>query len=237
MARIPILMYHHIAPVPDNLHNPRSANLYVHPDTFAAQMRLLKRLGYQGLSMTNAAPYLQGKLRGRVIVITLDDGYVNNLTQALPILQQHHFSATCYAVSAAPGGYNHWNIERTGVREDLMDAAQLREWQAAGMEVGAHTRTHPHLTQCDDRTLREEIHVCRNELEDATGTAIEQFCYPYGDHDDRVVETVRDAGFSDATTTLRGRAKPGGDRLRWPRTAIKNHHGLPKIAMRVLTGL
>lgn len=237
MAKIPILMYHHIAPVPEALRDHRLSNLYVPPQAFESQMRLLKRLGFRGLSMSQAGPHLRGEARGRVVIITLDDGYVDNLDNALPILQHHGFSATCYPVSAAPGGYDHWNEASTGMREPLMNAIQLRQWIAAGMEVGAHTRTHPHLTQCDDTALHKEIQTCKTELEDATGTAVTQFCYPYGDHDERVVQAVREAGYTDATTTVRGRARPGGDRLRWPRIPIKNHHRLPKIGVRVLTGL
>ena len=230
-------MYHHIAAVPEALRNHRLANLYVSPQAFAQQLRLFKRLGLQGMSMAHARSRLHDEASGRAVIITLDDGYVDNLDNALPILQQHGFSATCYAVSAAPGGYDHWNEASTGMREPLMNAAQLRQWAAAGMEVGAHTRTHPHLTQCDGTTLQAEIQGSKTELEDALGTPVTQFCYPYGDHDERVVQAVREAGYSDATTTVRGRAQPGRDRLRWPRIPIKNHHRLPKIGLRVLTGL
>lgn len=233
MTAIPILMYHHVAPVPDGLRGLRG--LYVTPGAFARQMRLLRLLGFRGLSMSQAGPYLRGEAEGRVAVITLDDGYVDNLDHALPILQHHGFGATCYAVSAARGGYNHWDEERSGVRAPLMDAAGWRQWHAAGLEIGAHTRSHVHLTRCDDATLREEVHGCKAELEDALGTPVTQFCYPYGDHDERVVETVRAAGYSDATTTGRGRARAGGDRLRWPRIPISNRHLLPQVAVRLLS--
>ncbi len=231
---IPILMYHNIAPVPRELKRWRS--LYVHPRSFARQMALLKRLGYAGLSMSAAIPYLRGERQGRVAVITLDDGYADNLDNALPVLQRQGFSATCYAVSGALGRYNDWDDAKLGVRKPMMDAAQLRAWHAGGMEVGAHTRTHPRLGGCGDAQLRDEIAGSKRDLEDLIGAPVTQFCYPYGDHDDRVVAATREAGYTAATTIQRGRAQPGGDLWRLPRVAVARSHLLPQFAWRAFTG-
>ena len=96
---VPILMYHNIAPAPRDIRVYRS--LYVSPRVFARQMWLLRQLGYVGLSMTAAEPYLRGEREGRVAVITLDDGYVDNLQAAMPVLQRYGFSATCYEIGRA----------------------------------------------------------------------------------------------------------------------------------------
>lgn len=234
MAPVPILMYHNIAPAPRDIRVYRS--LYVSPRAFARQMWLLRRLGYVGLSMTAAEPYLRGKREGRVAVITLDDGYADNLQTAMPVLQRYGFSATCYVVSGQVGQYNRWDADRLGVRKPLMTAEQLREWHVGGMEIGAHTRTHPRLTQCDETQLRNEIHGSKAELEDLLALPVSQFCYPYGDHDDRVVEMTREAGFAAATTTHRGRATPGTDPWRLPRIQVARHHLLPQFGMKILSG-
>ncbi len=231
---IPILMYHNIAPAPRELKRWRS--LYVHPRSFARQMALLKRLGYRGLSMSAAMPYLRGERQGRVVAITLDDGYLDNLENALPVLQRHGFSATCYAVSGALGRWNDWDAAKLGVRKPMMDVTQLRAWHEGGMEVGAHTRTHPRLSQCSDAQLRDEIAGNKAELEDAIGAAVPQFCYPYGDHDDRVVAATREAGYMAATTIRRGRARARDDLWRLPRVAVARSHLLPQFAWRALTG-
>lgn len=233
MPAFPILMYHNIARAPRKL--PVYRSLYVSPGAFARQLRLLRHLGYAGVSMTVALPYLRGERSGRIVVITLDDGYRDNFDAALPLLQRHGFTATVYAVSGALGRFNCWDAERLGIRKPLMSAAQLREWAAAGMEVGAHSRNHPHLTRCDDDALHDEILGAKHELEDVLGTAVTQFCYPYGDVDDRVAAATREAGFAAATTTGRGRARPGADLWRLPRVQIARHHLLPQFAMRTLT--
>ncbi|AND70852.1 polysaccharide deacetylase [Dyella thiooxydans] len=198
-------------------------------------MALLRRAGYTGLSMRDAMPYLRGERRGRVAVITLDDGYLDNLENALPALLAQGFTATCYVVSATLGSHNLWDEQKLGVRKRLMDGAQLRQWHDAGMEVGAHSRSHPRLTRCDEPSLRDEIAGSRAELEDVIGATVNQFCYPYGDTDQRVAEAARQAGYEAATATRRGRARPGMDLFQLPRVQVARHHWLLPFAQRVFT--
>jgi peptidoglycan/xylan/chitin deacetylase (PgdA/CDA1 family) len=235
-VKIPILMYHNIAQVPLGISVYRS--LYVSPASFARQMGLLRALGYRGVSMGDAMPYLRGEKHGKVAVVTLDDGYVDNLESAAPILQRYGFTATCYVVSSRIGQYNAWDDEKLGIRKPLMTAEQLMAWHDAGMEIGAHTRTHVRLSQCTDQQQADEISGSKAELEDRLGITITQFCYPYGDCDERAVEVTRSAGYAAATTTHRGRASagPSTDFWRLPRIQVARHHLLPQVAAKVLTG-
>ncbi|WP_430390897.1 polysaccharide deacetylase family protein [Dyella sp. 20L07] len=228
-------MYHNIAAVPRGVKVYRS--LYVSPTVFARQMALLKTLGYRGVSMADAMPYLRGEQQGRIAVVTLDDGYVDNLESAMAILRRYGFTATCYVVSGRIGQYNAWDDEKLGIRKPIMSVDQLRTWHASGMEVGAHTRTHVRLSQCTDRQQADEIQGCKAELEDRLGKPVTQFCYPYGDHDDRAVHVVRQSGYEAATTTHRGRADGGVnvDLWRLPRIQVARHHVLPQVAAKILT--
>lgn len=229
----PIFMYHNVAQAPRALKRWRS--LYVSPGAFARQMWLLKRLGYTGLSMSDAMPYLRGEQHGRIAVITLDDGYVDNLQFAMPVLQRYGFTATCYVVSGSIGRYNHWDAEKLGIQKPLMTPAQLRAWHEGGMEIGAHTRSHPRLRQCSNTQLHDEIAGSKTDLEDVLGAPVTQFCYPYGDMDDRVADVTRASGYAAATTTRRGRAIIGTDLWRLPRVQVARHHILPQFAMRAFT--
>ncbi|MFA5826023.1 MAG: polysaccharide deacetylase family protein [Gallionellaceae bacterium] len=210
MSIIPILMYHNIGVPPQGA---RLRNLYVRTGAFARQMFILRLLGYRGLSMSAAMPYLRGEKQGRVAVITFDDGYVDTLEQALPILQNNGFSATCYFISQRTGQYNEWDAASLNVRKSLMNDGQIRAWHAAGMEVGAHSRTHPRLTGCTDAELQDEIAGSKSDLEALIGQPVTQFCYPYGDLDERVIAATRQAGFDAATTVQRGRAQVGDDAM------------------------
>jgi peptidoglycan/xylan/chitin deacetylase (PgdA/CDA1 family) len=136
---------------------------------------------------------------------------VDTLEDALPILQKNNFSATCYFISQRTGQYNDWDASQLNVQKSLMSAEQVKQWHAAGMEVGAHSRTHPKLTTCSDTELQHEITGSKVELESLIGQPVTQFCYPYGDLDERVVNVTRKAGYDAATTVQRGRARVGGD--------------------------
>ncbi len=208
MSPIPILMYHNIGRPP---REARLRNLYVRTGAFARQMSILRLLGIKGLSMTAAMPYLRGEKQGRVAAITFDDGYLDTLENALPILRDNGFRATCYVTSSRRSLYNEWDASNLNVRKPLMSDNQILAWHGAGMEVGAHSRTHPHLTSCSDTELHEQISGSKSDLENLTGTTVSQFCYPFGDVDGRVATAVRNAGFEAATLTRRGRVQPGDD--------------------------
>ena len=234
MLPVPILTYHQIDVAP-----PRAArfrSLIVAPDAFARQMGFLKMLGYQGLSMTALQPYLSGEKKGKVVGITLDDGYRNNLTHALPILQRHGFSATCYCVSQRLGFTNAWDSELGVAQVPLMDAAELREWVGAGQEVGAHTRTHARLIQLEPAQAAEEISGCKAELEHITGGRVDHFCYPFGEFAAEHVKIVKAAGFQTATTTHRGRANHKHDPFLLPRVPVLRSTALPVLWAKLATG-
>ena len=114
---IPILMYHSIDLV------PRSAvmrGMHVTPKRFNFQMKMLNILGYKGLSLKKLKPYLDGKKTGKVVGLTFDDGYQNNLINAAPILQKYNFSATNYLVSQNIGFSNSWDIDKKITQQQLM---------------------------------------------------------------------------------------------------------------------
>ena len=205
-ARIPILMYHQVDQRPEK--GAPYRGLVVSPSRFASQIAWLKRLGYQGLSMPKLLPYLRGEKTGKVVGITFDDGYVNNLDCALPVLQQYGFSSSCYVVSNQNGGSNVWDHAKGIAPQALMTHEHMRQWIAAGQDIGAHTCSHADLLTLTAKEALYEITHCRRQLEDALGSAVAHFCYPYGHFDACHVAMVEEAGYLTATTTQRGLARP-----------------------------
>ncbi len=231
---IPILVYHQISEAP-----PKGApfrGLYVAPASFARQMALLQLLGYRGLSMSGLMPYLRGEMTGKVVGITFDDGYLNNLTHALPVLQRHGFSATCYAVSNLLGKTNVWDRDIGIAQVPLMNADQLRQWVAGGQEVGSHTQNHARLLKCDAPTALAEMTQDKAALEGLLGAPVQHFCYPYGEYAPEHVAMARQVGFQAVTTTRRGRSTVQGNLLELPRVPVVRSTSLPVFWLKVATG-
>jgi peptidoglycan/xylan/chitin deacetylase (PgdA/CDA1 family) len=228
---VPILEYHNIGDPPAGAEQP---SLYVRVARFRRQLRVLQLLGLRGVGVTEAVRHLD-EGRGGVVALTFDDAYRDVFLHALPLLLEYGFTATCYVVSARIGSYNTWDAELLRVRKPVMTLDELRQWRDAGMEIGAHTRTHARLTTCSDDVLDDEVRGGKRELQDLLGIDVTQFCYPWGGHDDRVVRAVRAAGFAAAVTTRRGRARPGSDRLRLPRMPVRLHHQLIGFPFRLFT--
>ena len=210
-------------------------SLHVRAADFARQMAWLKRLGYRGLSMSELMPYLRGEQRGRVVGITFDDGYRNNLELALPVLLDHGFTATCYVVSDLLGGTNAWDEPLGAQAVPLMTAHEIRQWAAAGMEIGSHTQHHVDLRQCSPEQAREEIIGSRLRLEDLLGCAVQQFCYPYGHYAPQHPVWVSEAGYAAATTTRRGRCHAGSAVFELPRVPVVRSTHLIQLAIKLWT--
>jgi len=223
----PILTFHQIAPEPPKGTGYRS--LSVAPPDFASRMGFLKALGWRGLSMTALLPYLRGEAHGKVFGITFDDGYLNNLTHAVPVLQQLGFSSTCYVVSAMLGQTNSWDRHNGVPPSELMAQQHLQQWLAAGQEIGAHTRHHVRLPTLDVASCWDEIAGCKTELEQITGAAVQHFCYPYGEFTADHVAQVAQAGYTSATTTQRGRCQSPDSLLELPRVPVLRRTSRPLL--------
>jgi peptidoglycan/xylan/chitin deacetylase (PgdA/CDA1 family) len=231
---IPILVYHQIDEAPEKGRPFRS--LYVAPRAFARQMALLKVLGYTGLSMSALMPYLRGEKTGKVVGITFDDGYLNNLTNALPVLARQGFSSTCYVVSGLLGQTNVWD-EKIGIAQTpLMDEGQLRQWVAGDQELASHTHRHINLQTSTDEDSAADIQKGKTALEAITAQNVEHFCYPYGGFDVRHVGMAVDVGFVTATTTQRSRCQPGADLMQLPRVPVVRSTSLPVFWLKIATG-
>jgi len=193
----PILTYHKLGPRPARV---RLKGLYLDALLFARQLTELRNAGYTSGSLLNCAgPALQKKL-----VITFDDGYVNVLRYGLKPLEETNFVAIQFLVTDLLGKYNQWDVPLGEAPEPMMDVAQVKDWLAAGHDIGSHTLTHPYLTRLNPQQASEEINASRKKLEDLFGRAVEHFCYPYGDWNEAVRDLVIAAGYKTACTTNAG---------------------------------
>lgn len=230
---IPILMYHQVGE-PAARGTPYRG-LTVHPRDFRKQMLWMRRLGYRGLSMERLLPYLNGEKKSRVFGISFDDGYQNVLDNAVPILEECGFLATNYFVARQLGGSNIWDHPEGVPPSPLMDAVGMREWMAAGHEVGSHTLNHPALTRLSPELAINEIRDSKDALEQLTGSPVQAFCYPYGKYSKAIAEHVQAAGYTSATTTMRGLVRPDDSHFELPRIAVMRSTLLLRFLLKCTT--
>ncbi|MDB6066925.1 MAG: Polysaccharide deacetylase [Pedosphaera sp.] len=195
----PILTYHKLGPRPARV---RLKGLYVSERLFERQLSELRRGGFN-TGVFGALSNRGGNL-GKQIALTFDDGFSNVFHHAMEPLARHGFRAIEFLVADMIGRSNEWEVQQGEVRESLMDAAQVKDWLAAGHEIGAHTLTHPFLTRVSLREAREEIFAGKKKLEDLFGIPIRHFCYPYGDSNPAIRALVGEAGYETACTTAFG---------------------------------
>lgn len=176
-------------------------------DVLAAQLDLLARRGYVGLTFAECEWRLQeGTLPNRCLVVTFDDGYASVL-RVKPVLEALGFPATVFVVtqfvdSGEPlswPGVDQWLRTDHGHEMRSLTWEELETLRDGGWEVGSHTVTHPTLTALPDGELRRELVESRRAIELRLGSC-RTVAYPYGAADERVANAAEDAGYFAACT-------------------------------------
>lgn len=206
----PVLMYHSISPTDA----PDPHRLRVHPRNLDRHLRLLRRLGLRGVSLSELLAARQRGAAAGLVALTFDDGYVDFVRHAVPVLRKHGMTGTVYVVTGRLGGRNEWD---EGPQLELMTADQVRAVAAEGLEVGSHTVRHVRLAGADAATLTAEITGSRRALQELLQDEVPGFCYPYGSFDDAAADAVQAAGYDHACVT--GDYVPG-DRFTLPRCYV-----------------
>jgi peptidoglycan/xylan/chitin deacetylase (PgdA/CDA1 family) len=186
----PILMYHAFGT------EGEPASRYVVPiGRFERQMTWLRWMGYRVISLEELVQSRRELPPARSVVITMDDGYADNYTLALPVLHRQSIPATIFVVSQIVGGRNNWSRGDELEGRPLVSWTDLRALRDAGVGIGAHTRTHPLLPRLGRREAESEIVGSRADLERALETPVTMFAYPYGEFDETAQALVERNGF------------------------------------------
>jgi peptidoglycan/xylan/chitin deacetylase (PgdA/CDA1 family) len=208
-ASVPVLMYHVIAPPPAGAPYP---GLYVDPDQFAAQMQGLKAAGWHPVTLDQLRAYWTRGVPlgpGKPLVLTFDNGYRSQYTNALPILQRLHWVAD-------------ENIQLTGLppSQGGLTDAQVRGLIDAGWELDTQGISHADLVALTRSELHYEVATARQMLQKRYGVPVNWFCYPSGHYNATVIAEVKAAGFVGSTTVIPGWAGPASDPYRLPRLRV-----------------
>ena len=216
-----VLMLHHVEPLP-LVPPPAHPNSYLDRADFAALLDDLAARRWRTVTLAAAAERARTgrRLPRRTVVLTFDDGCRCFRDHALPELAARGMTATLFAVSGALGETNRWDEENGERREDLIDAADLRELAAMGIEIGSHGRHHRDLSACSDAELHEEIGGSKADLEAILGVPVRTFCYPYGRLNARAASAARAAGYLAAVSIHRHPGARPGDLWALPRMIV-----------------
>lgn len=215
---VSVLMYHQVGPFAKR---PAHKAAFCDLARFTAQMTWLRVMRYHVISLEDAwrGLFAGESLPARSVVLTFDDGYENFGRWAWPVLQQNGFPATLFAVAGQLGRHAGW-LDKSFDPAPLLDAAALRRLADEGLSIGSHSMSHARLTTLSDSQARHELRGSMQVLEDALGRAVPDFCYPYGDHDERVRDLTRAAGYRLALTCVRGAANTANNAWEIPRKGI-----------------
>lgn len=199
IVQVPILMYHHVSDTPPQ--NILIGSLTVTPTMFKRQLDYLQQQDYHTITFNQLfdALYFGAPLPPRPIILTFDDGYADVYQFALPLLQQHHFTATFYIISGKVG----W--------QGYMDWGNLQDSLRRGMQIGSHTVHHVDVgkTYLNSPALAQvELQQSKATLEKNLGIVIQQFCYPSGEPfrsesiflQQHIVALLWQDGYTGATT-------------------------------------
>lgn len=208
-AAVPVLMYHVINPPIPTAPYP---GLYVPKAQFAAQMRALKAAGYHAVTMDQLQAYWTRGVplpAGKPVVLTFDNGYASQYTNALPVLRRLGW----------PGVEN---IQLTGLppAQGGLSEGQVRSLIRAGWELDTQGMSHADLITLGPAALRYQIATARRLLRRRFRVPVDWFAYPSGHYNPTVVAALKAAGFVGSETVVPGWASPGEDRFRLPRLRV-----------------
>ncbi|HEX4114917.1 MAG TPA: polysaccharide deacetylase family protein [Solirubrobacteraceae bacterium] len=206
---VPILMYHVINPPPAGAKFP---GLYVSPEEFSAQMHALAGAGFHAVTMDQMrANWTRGTPlpAGKPIVLSFDNGYQSQYTQALPVLRRL-------------GWVGVENMQLTGLppSQGGLSDAQIHGLVAAGWELDTQGISHADLITLGPAALHEQVAVARARVQRLYHVPVNWFCYPSGHYNAIVVAAVKAAGYVGSTTVVPGWASPSDDPYRLPRLRV-----------------
>jgi len=191
---VPVLNYHKV----DSLNHALS----ISPQEFEEQMEYLYNNEYHTISPDELMAYLKyGKsLPEKPIMITFDDGYLDNYTNAYPIMKKYGYTGTIFIVSNLVG-------------EDprFVNWEQVKEMQQSGFIFGSHTVNHISLTSLSKEEITNELTQSRDTIAQKLGKPPEYFAYPTGTYNPEIEDMVRGAGYKAAFTIQYGQVGTDSD--------------------------
>ncbi len=196
-------------------------DLSVLPQAFEEQMAYLREAGYHSISLRDLVLHLQAgvELPPNPVVLTFDDGYLDNYTHAYPILERYGFSGTFFIITGL--------VDKQA--EGHMSWDQVEELHSRGMEIGSHSYTHPDLRGRSDDYIIWQVLGSKEAIEARIGEPVRFFCYPSGRYDEATVRILRQLDFWGATTIEQGKTQTSDHLLELRRIRVRGSDDLARF--------
>ena len=216
---VPVVMYHRVI---NKSENEGIHGTYIYENIFREHMKYLKENNFSVITfedLNNIGWRNRFDKNKKYIIITFDDGYVDNYELAFPILKEFNFKATIFLMGEST--YNEWDVKADGEKSfPLMSVEMIKEMQDYGIEFGAHTFNHPKLNKLSNDEIKHQIVDVKKPLEEKIGREIITFAYPYGILNDYAKKMVEEAGYTFGVATDSGSVCLSDDLYQIRRIAI-----------------
>lgn len=210
-----ILMYHRVSV------QGEYDQLNVDPENFDAQIKWLSEHRDVKPLPEVINEIREGKAHKNTVAVTFDDGYLDNLENALPILEKYNVPATIYVTSDfASQKLSHYRYrsEKKRLHLNWQEIHKLSEHRL--IHIGSHTVTHPMLSELDDDHVAAEIKDSKSDIERNISVNVADFCYPSGNYTEREKALVESNGYASAVTVKPGANNGTSDLFALKRTEI-----------------
>ena len=200
---VPVLNYHRVD-------SGIRHSLVVPPDEFKKQMQYLHDEGYHTITLDELYEYVTKgtELPDKPVLITFDDGYIDNYQHAMPILKEYNMKATLFMITGSIGENRFVNLE------------QLKEMQANGIDIQSHTVNHKDLRNMSLQQARDELISSKAVLEDRMKHPVRYIAYPGGFANKDIDTIAEESGYRMAFNVKAGNVGPGQDLFNLPRQAV-----------------
>ena len=233
-----VLMYHMVR---EHIDGAKFNKLRVKPAEFDQQVAWMKAQGFHFVTMQELQDNW-GQHPEKTVAITFDDGYLDNLENAYPILEKYQAKATIYVVVDRHD--RDWSTYKKAhhnsgelAREPKLNDEQVQFLAQSGVvEIGSHTLTHANLDKLDDAACLAELVDSKQQLEQLTGTAVNSFAYPFGIYSQRDVALAKQAGYYNAVTTKEGIDDLNPDFMQLQRIKISGKDSMFAVKLRLKLG-
>jgi len=216
--KVPILAYHHVLPVNAKVDESIKNSPFTISDAqFYEQMLFLSQNGYQPINFSQLLNSMEKLEVGKPIVITFDDGWVDNFEYAYPTLKAFGVSATFFVITG--------HVNSSG----CMSWKQLNEMQNHNMEIASHTHSHTPLELLSNSELQWELTHSKNLLDENIGKNSARLSFPHGSYSKIVLNAAKNAGYLSCATSNFGYVTSSSKVYELPRILIRKSHDISQF--------